>query len=147
MLQHEGQRQLYRKMTFSRGTGTHIEFLKSILDNNRLALLVHEYTQDGITHYQTGTLWGYLCQGLQAMVNLKVLKFTALDGHPSTEILRDCAFQLRSLCWGNHDDEDHLSNFLLSQQNLQKLEVEWAADKRDLIPRSCCPQLRVLCDD
>jgi hypothetical protein len=147
MLQHEGQRQLYRKMTFSRGTGTHIEFLKCILDNNRLALLVHEYTQDGIAHYQRGTLWGYLCRGLQAMVNLKVLKFRALDGHPSAEILKGCTFQLRSLFWGNRDDEDHLSNFLLSQHNLRGLDVDWAEDKRHLIPRSCCPQLRVLCGD
>jgi len=105
-------------MISPRGTGTHIEFLKSILDNNRLALLVHEYTQEGIAHYQRGTLWGYLCRGLQAMVNLKVLKFRALDGQPSVEILRGCTFQLQSLVWGNRGDEDHLSGFLLSQRNL-----------------------------
>ena len=144
ILQEKGQRQLYRKMISPRGTGPHI---KSILDNNRLALLVHEYTQEGIAHYQKGTLWGYLCRGLQAMVNPKVLKFRALGGQPSAEILRGCTFQLRSLVWGSRGYEDHLSEFLLSQHNLQGLGVDWAEDKLDLIPHSCCPQLCILCGD
>jgi hypothetical protein len=146
MLQHEGQRQLYRKMRFSRSPVTHIAFFKSILNNNRLALLVHEYSQDGIAHYRRGTLWDYLCRGLQAMVNLKVLKFRALNDQPAADILSNCTFQLRSLVWRNRD-KGRLSNFLLSQHSLQKLEVKWPEDKRDLIPRSCCPQLRVLCGD
>ena len=148
ILQEEGQRQLYRKIISPRGAGIHIEFLKCILDNNRLALLIHEYTQEGIAPHQRGTLlWDYLCRGLQAMVNLKVLKFCALDGQSSAEILSGCTFQLRSLVWGNRDDEGHLSKFLLSQHNLRGLDVDWAEDKRDLISRSCCPQLRVLCGD
>jgi len=45
-LQDEGQRQFYRKTSFSSSTPeTRIIFLKSILDNNRLALLVREYAQ------------------------------------------------------------------------------------------------------
>ena len=81
------------------------------------------------------------------MVNLKVLKFRALNGQPSAEILRGCTFQLRSLVWENRGDKDHLSEFLLSQHNLQRLDIDWAEDKLDLIPRSCCPQLHVLCGD
>jgi hypothetical protein len=69
ILQEEGQRQSYRRMISPRGTGTHIKILKSILDTNRLALLVHEYTQECIAYYQRGPLWGYLCRGLQTMVN------------------------------------------------------------------------------
>jgi hypothetical protein len=126
---------------------THIKFLKCILDNNRLALLVREYTQESIGQYQTGILWGYLCRGLQAMVNLKVLKFRASNGGPSPKILRGCTFQLRSLVWGSCHDENHLSEFLLSQHNLRGLDVDWAENKRELIPRSCCPQLRVLRGD
>ena len=48
MLQHESQRQLYRKMLFSRRVVTRIKNFKSIFDNNRLAFLVYEYIQDGI---------------------------------------------------------------------------------------------------
>ena len=147
MLQHEGQRQLYRKIRFlRRGPGTHIKFFKGILDNNRLALLVHEYSQDTFAHSQWGTLRDYLRRGLQAMVNLKVLQFLTVNDQPAADILRDCTFQLRSLVWWNSVD-GHLSNFLLSQHSLQKLEVDWPEDKRDLIPRSFCPQLRVLCGD
>jgi len=47
----------------------------------------------------------------------------------------------------NCGDEGHLSEFLLSQHMLRGLDVDWAEDKRDLIARSCCPQLRVLCGD
>ena len=147
ILQDEAQRQLYRKMVFSPQTpGTHIKFLKSILDNNRLAVLVHEYAQINIAVCGRGTLWGYLCRGLRAMINLQVLKFQALNGQPCARILGNCAFQLRSLVWGNPNDEDHLSKFLLSQHNLQTLDIpSWAEAKRDLIPPSCCPRLRVLC--
>ena len=147
IFQDEGQRQLYRKMTFSPHTpSVHIRFLKCILDNNRLALLVQEYAQFNIAVYRRGTLWSYLCRGLRAMVNLQVLKFRALDGQPSAEILRGCTFHLRVLVWGNAGDEDNLSNFLLSQHDLRMLDIQgWAEDKRDLIPPSCCPQLRVLC--
>ena len=147
MLQHEGQHQLYRKIqSFPRGLVFCIVFLKSILDNNRLALLVHEYSQDSIAHYRRGALWDYLCRGLQAMVNLKVLEFSAPNDQPAADILRDCTFQLRSLVWWNSVDS-HLSNFLLSQHSLQKLEVNWPEDERGLVPRSSCPQLRVLCGD
>jgi hypothetical protein len=145
MLRHEGQRQIYRKIRSSGRAVTHIAFLKSILDNNRLALLVYEYSQDSIAHYRR-QVWDYLCRGLQAMVNLKVLKFRALNDRPAADVLRDCTFQLRSLSWWN-SVEGHLSNFLLSQHSLQKLEVNWPENKRDLAPRSPCPQLRVLCGD
>ena len=124
ILQYEDQRQLYRKMTFSPGTsapGSHIKFPKSILDNKRLALLVHEYGQTNLVLHRTSTLWDYLCRGLQAMVNLKRLKFRTLDDRPTAEILKNC------------DDEDHLLRFLLSQQSLRRLVVDWAEDKRDLI--------------
>jgi len=82
------------------------------------------------------------------MINLQVLKFRALNGEPCARILGNCTFQLRSLVWGNPNDEDHLSNFLLSQRNLRTLDIQsWVKAKRDLIPPSCCPQLRVLCGD
>jgi hypothetical protein len=66
-------------MTFSRGTETHIEFLKCILNKNWLALLVREYTQEGIAHYQRGMAiiavikgragsTGRILQGLQYLV-------------------------------------------------------------------------------
>jgi hypothetical protein len=109
ILQDEGQRQLYRKITFSRHTPSdHIKFLKCIVDNNRLALLVQEYAQFDIAVYRSGTLWIYLCRGLRAMVNLQVLKFRASDGQFAAEILRNCTFHLRVLVWGNPGDEDHL---------------------------------------
>jgi len=147
MLQHEGQRQLYRKIrSLRRGFVSRIAFFKGILDDNRLALLVHEYSQDTIAHYGRGTLWDYLCRGLQAMANLKVFKFYAPNDQPAADILRDCTFQLRSLVWWNSVD-GHLSNFLLSQHSLQKLEVDWPEDERGLVPRSSCPQLRILRGD
>jgi hypothetical protein len=92
-----------------------------------------------------GLLWGYLSRGLQAMVNLKVLKFFACHGGPSAEILRGCTFQLRSLVWESRDDANYLSEFLLSHHNLRGLGLAWADYKRELIPPTCCPQLRVLC--
>lgn len=142
-LQDEGQRQLYRRVSFpdSSTPETHIKFLKSILDNNRLALLVREYAQYDVALDKKGTLWDYLCHGLQAMANLKRLHFRAFGGQPSAEILTNCTFQLRVLVWGNYNDEDHLSQFLLSQHSLRGLVVDWAEDKRDLIPTSCCPRL------
>jgi len=47
----------------------------------------------------------------------------------------------------NRGDEGHLSESLLSQYMLRELDVDWAEDKRDLMARSCCPQLRVLRGD
>jgi len=144
MLQQEGQWGLYKKMTHSINVDTHIKFLGTILQNNRLALLVEEYCQDTVAHYRRGILWDYLCRGLRAMVNLKILKFRAFGGHPASEILTGCTFQLKGLFWGNHSDENGLSNFIPHQHDLQGLNVEWDEEKRHLIPPSSCPRLNVL---
>jgi len=107
ILQYEGQRQLYRKMTFSPGTTSstsvsHIKILKSVLDNNRLALLVHEYGQANLALY--GIIY--------AAVFRRWLIFWTLDDRPTAEILKH-----RVLVWGkNCNDEDR---FLLSQQSTQ----------------------------
>jgi hypothetical protein len=46
------------------------------------------------------------------MVDLNILTFRAFGGHPSSEILLGCTFQLRGLYWGSHSDENGLANFL-----------------------------------
>jgi hypothetical protein len=144
MLQQEGQRGLYKKMTHSIKVDTHFKFLGTILQNNRLALLVEEYSQDTVAHYQRGILWDYLCRGLRAMVNLKILKFRAVGGHPASEILTGCTFQLKGLFWGSRSDEDGLSDFIPYQRFLEGLNVEWHEEKHHLIPPTSCPRLKVL---
>jgi hypothetical protein len=144
MLQQEGQRALYKKMTHSINVDIHIKFLGTILENNRLALLVEEYCQDTVVHYGKGILWDYLCRGLRAMVNLKILQFRAFGGHPASEILTGCTFQLKGLSWGSHSDENGLSDFILHQHDLEGLIVEWHEEKHHLIPPTSCPRLKVL---
>jgi len=59
------------------------------------------------------------------MVNLTILKLRAFGGHPASEILTGCTFQLKGLFWGSHSDKNGLSNFLPHQRDLEGLNVAW----------------------
>jgi len=147
-LRVEGQRILFRTVALLKNVDAHIKFLAIVTSSNLLASLVEEYRQFDLldAKHQQEPLWGLTCRGLQAMVNLKVLCFCAMHGHPSSQILRGCSFQLevfRWVRWESRDDAGRLLEFLSTQPSLRVLAVEWMAGP-ELNTLGICPGLQVL---
>ena len=152
-LNAEGQRALYRTIDISHDAQTtHTLFLKTILSQDRLALLVEEYRQPkNILRSREDPLWDLLHRGLQVMVNLKRLFLEAPShGRPSIEILRGCMFQLDLLQWYNasdlNEEESEFLEFLASQPRLRSLSVR-LKNTSTPIPTSTCPTLEILQGD
>jgi hypothetical protein len=76
----EGQRVLYKNVDILHKPDAETLFLTTIVSQKRLALLVEEYHEPGdILRYRNDSLWGLICRGVQAMVNLKRL-FLSFEG-------------------------------------------------------------------
>jgi hypothetical protein len=113
-LRVEAQQFLFRTVALLKDVDAHIKFLTIVTSSSLLASLVEEYRQFDLLdakHHQE-PLWGLTCRGLQAMINLKVLCFCAMNDHPSSQILRGCSFQLDVFRWESRDDAEQLLEFL-----------------------------------
>ena len=66
-----------------------------------------------------------------------------MNGHPSSQVLRGCSFQLDVFRWESRDDAEQLLEFLPSQPSLRVLAVEWIVDPK-LNTLGICPGLQVL---
>ena len=146
-LRMEGQRILFRKVVLSFCGDRHVKFLTAITSSSLLAPLVKEYHLFDLV-YKVEPFWGLTRRGLQAMVNLKILRFCTLRGEKvSAEILHACTFQLEVFQWNNrdHDDTEQVSAFLQTQPHLRILSVFWHGP--DLGISGICPRLQVLHGD
>ena len=143
-LRVEGQRLLFRTVALQKDKKTHITFLTAITTSSVLAPLVEEYQQVGLldAEHKQEPLWGLTCRALQAMVNLKVFLFRALNGHPSVQILQECTFQLEVFRWRSYDDAEQLLKFFISQPNLRILRADWKGP--ELNTSGVCLGLQVL---
>jgi len=91
-LRVEGQRLLFRTVALSKNVDMYIKFLTVVTSSTLLGHFVEEYHEVDLldVEQKREPLWGLTCRGLQAMVNLKVLLFRSLNGHPSAQILKEC---------------------------------------------------------
>lgn len=142
-LRVEGQRLLFRT-ALSENVDVHIKFLTVITSSTHLGHFVKEYHQVDLldAEHKQEPLWGLTCRGLQAMANLKVLLFRALNGHPSAQMLKGCTFRLEVLKWECRDDAEQLYGFFLTQPTLRILKVEWRGP--ELNTSGISPGLQVL---
>jgi hypothetical protein len=145
-LRVEGQRILFRTVVLSKDVDVHIKFLTVVTSSSLLAHFVEEYHQVDLldAEHKQEPLWGLTCRGLQAMVNLKVLLFRALNGHPSAQILQECTFRLEVLGWECRDDAEQLYGFFLTQPKLRILSAEWNSKGPELNTSGISPGLQVL---
>jgi hypothetical protein len=147
LLRVEGQRMLFRTMDCPTNKETHIKFLTVIISSSLLAQHVKEFFQFGLLNpeHQQEPLWELTCRGLNAMVNLKHLVFSAFHDSPCAQILRGCTFRLEILKWGNFRDAEQLLEFLPTQTDLRILEVMLSSP--ELNTSDICPRLQVLHGD
>jgi len=145
-LRVEAQRILFRAVAPVRQVH-HIRFLTTVTSSNLLASLVDEYRRFNLLgmERQEDPLWGLTCRGLQAMINLKILRFRPCIDQPSAEILYGCTFQLEVFEWTGLDDEELILEFLQTQPQLHSLSVFWK--RPDLDTSGICPRLQVLHGD
>jgi len=146
-LRVEGQRILFRKVALAIHRARHTKFLTTITSSSLLASLVEEYHQFDVLDSvrQEQPLFGLTTRGLQAMVNLKILRFRIFLGQASAEILHGCTFQLEVFEWNNRDDEELVLEFLQTQPRLRTLRVVWK--RAELDTSGICPRLQVLHGD
>ena len=146
-LRVEGQRILFRKVALSKYGGRHATFLTTVTSSSLLASLVQEYHQFGLlnSERQEEPFWGLTCRGLQAMVNLKILRIRTWNGHASAQIFHGCTFQLDAFEWKNRGDVDQILEFLQTQPHLRTLRVYWKHPELDT--SGICPRLQVLHGD
>jgi len=146
-LRVEGQRILFRKVAFPFGQDRHTKFLTAITCSSLLASLVEECHQFHlpIKGRQSEQFCGLACRGLQAMVNLKILRLHTWDGRASAQIFHGCTFQLEVLEWNNPEDVEQILEFLQTQPQLRTLRVFWIPPELDT--SRICPRLQVLHGD
>jgi len=142
-LRVEGQRLLFRTVALSKNVDMHIKFLTVVTSSTLLGHFVEEYHQVDLldVEQKREPLWGLTCRGLQAIVNLKVLLFRSLNGHPSAQILKEST-RVEVFGWECRDDAEQLYGFFLTQPNLRILKVEWKGS--ELNTSGISPGLQVL---
>jgi len=142
-LRMEGQRILFRRVTPPTNKDHHTKFLTAVTSSSLLALLVEEYHQfDLLDRRPEEPFLGLTCRGLQAMVNLKILRLRT-SNHPQS--FRGCTFQLEALEWNDYPDVEHILDFLRTQLQLRTLRLYWK--RPDLDTSGICPRLQLLHGD
>ncbi|PPQ85968.1 hypothetical protein CVT25_001667 [Psilocybe cyanescens] len=144
-LQLEIERFIYRRMV-QKNEINQQKFLTSILESPRRALLVEEYSQEGVSYTAKVRLWSLLCRALNCMQNLKhfTIRTTLITGLP-TEFHGRYTFRLKTLdLRGPCSGDKLIITFLQFQTQLDSLSIEWSKTNEQLILPSTCPQLRFL---
>ena len=145
-LRTEGQRILFRKVPLTFFAHRHVKFLTAVTCSSHLASLVEEYRQLDVPNKEhQEALWGLTCRGLQAMVNLKILRFRTWTGQSSARLFHGCTFQLEVFDWDNSGDVEQILEFLQTQPQLRTLRFHWK--RPDLDTSGICPRLQVLQGD
>jgi len=145
-LRVEGQRILFRTVAPMR-LAHHIRFLTTVTSSSLLASLVEEYHQFDLLNNQPQeeSFLGLTCRGLQAMVNLKILRLRTGTGQASARLFHRCTFQLEVFDWYNRGDVEQILEFLQNQPQLRTLRFFWK--RPDLNISRICPRLQVLHGD
>jgi len=112
-LRAEGQRILFRKVAPPTNQIRHTKFLTAVTSSSLLASLVEEYYQFDLLdiQHQEEPFLGLTCRGLQAMVNLKILRLRT-SNHLVTQFFHGCTFRLEALEWNDHGDVEPILDFL-----------------------------------
>jgi hypothetical protein len=125
-LSTEAERILYRNIEWGDAVLSQTLFFRTVINCPRVAQLVWRY------HFFSNSLiaddnpyWTLFSAALRALVNLKELGFRRIGPAPAAHVLRGCTFQLVSLYWECHNDENELSLFLAGQEALERLYVVW----------------------
>ncbi|TFK75726.1 DnaJ-domain-containing protein [Pluteus cervinus] len=145
VLRLEAERVLYHTM-IKDDLYTHKRFLNAVVNDSRLASYVRRYSLMASRTIDE-ELWDLLALGLQAMTNLLFLGFRDHGGTPSaSKILPKCTFQLKSLEWGCHQDEDYLVEFFAAQPRISKLSLDssWGEHINWEVPPTYLPDLEQL---
>jgi hypothetical protein len=102
-------------------------FFRTVIDCPRVARLVwrYHYCFSNIFIADDDPYWTLFAAALRALVNLKKLGHGRGGRSPAAHVLRGCTFQLVSLHWICHNDENELSVFLAGQEALEQLRVNW----------------------
>jgi hypothetical protein len=129
-LSTEAERILYHNIEWDNwDVVSHTLFFRTVIDCPRVARLVWRYyCFSNIFIADDDPYWTLSAAALRALVNLKKLGYGRGGRSPAAHVLRGCTFQLVSLHWICHNDENELSVFLTGQEALEQLRVNWGEE-------------------